>query len=634
MTVKNQPKTDAKSDDVQVIDTSGMSKQKAQTMEMVESAREGRWQGATFAKDIFMGDLKFNNIFPYPAQPKEDQIAGQPFLDAFKQLLKDKVDADKIDRDGEIPKEVLNEIAELGAFGIKIDKKYGGLGLSQTNYLRAGQLMGSTCANITALVSAHQSIGVPQPLILFGTPEQKEKYLTRCAKGEISAFALTETDVGSDPAKVSVKAELSDDKSHYIVNGEKLWCTNGTVASFIIAMVRTEDKMVNGKPRRQVSAFIIDMDTPGVTVTHRCRFMGLKSLYNAVIKFEKVKVPVENVIDKEGRGLKVALETLNTGRLTMAGSCTGAAKVALDITKKWSNDRSQWGCNIGKHSAIADKITRMAARIFSMEAISLLTAQMVDLKKDDIRLESAMSKMKCTEDCSDIINETLQIRGGRGFETAQSLAARGEEPVAIERMYRDCRINTIFEGSSEIMRLIIAREALDSHLMVAANMMNKKLPFGKRVSSFFKAMGFYLKWYPSRYFPVSVASKNQLHPTLAKQVKRAAKQSRKLSRKLFHTMAKFGPKLEMEHIMLKRFVDIGTELFSISATCSYAQLKYNETSNNEYIELANIYCNDTFITIQDYFHGISKNNDRKNYKLAQRILSDEFDWLADGTIIR
>jgi len=284
------------------------------------------------------------------------------------------------------------------------------------------------------LLSAHQSIGVPQPLILFGTEQQKRKYLPRVASGEISAFALTESGVGSDPATMQTRAEPTPDGEHFILNGEKLWCTNGTKAGLLVVMAKTPPKIVKGKSREQVTAFIVETNSPGVHITHRCRFMGLKALYNAVIRFENVKVPRENIILAEGKGLRVALTTLNTGRLTLPAACAGLAKHCLELTRKWTTQRVQWGAPIGKHAAIADKVAKMAANTFAMEAMTLLAASRVDADKHaDVRLEAAMCKMWGSEQAWEIVNDALQIRGGRGYETAASLKARGDEPVALER---------------------------------------------------------------------------------------------------------------------------------------------------------------------------------------------------------
>lgn len=604
-----------------LIDTSKMSAGQRAALELTEAAREAE-QKPSFVSGLFMGSFDLPATFP--TQSTEDRDQGDAFLQKLEKLLHDIVDPDEIDRTGEIPTPVIEELAKLGAFGIKISPQYGGLGLSQTNYCRAAMLLGGYCGNLTALLSAHQSIGVPQPLILFGTEEQKRKYLPRVARGEISAFALTETGAGSDPATMLTHAEPTPDGKFFILNGEKLWCTNGTKAGVIVVMAKTPPKMVKGKPKDQITAFIVETNSPGVEVTHRSRFMGLKALYNGVMRFTNVRVPRENILLAEGKGLRVALTTLNTGRLTLPAACVGLAKRCLEITRAWAGQRTQWGAPIGKHAAIADKIARMAANTFAMESMTLLAASAVDRDKHaDVRLEAAMCKLWGSEQSWEIVNDAVQIRGGRGYETAASLKSRGEEPVPLERFLRDSRINTIFEGSSEIMRLFLAREALDPHLKVSGAVLNSKLPMSQRLRAAVGAALFYAKWYPKQWLPLEWFTLRTSHFT--QHVRYAAKTSRKLARTLFHAMARNGPKLEREQLLLGRFVDIGTELFAITATCLRAEqlLKAEATGANkaELLNLVDYFCRASRLRIEEKFRGVGRNADRAGYRLAQQVLA-------------
>ncbi|MCH2162397.1 MAG: acyl-CoA dehydrogenase family protein [Phycisphaerales bacterium] len=633
-TTKHTDAPDNETDvDITPIDTSKMSEGKRAALELAESSRETSGQLASFAAGIFMGNFPWKLISTFPEQSAEDAEKGRHLHEEIERILREQTDPDAIDRDGEIPDEVMKAFAELGAFGIKIPTEYGGLGLSQVNYSRAATILGSYCGNLTALISAHQSIGIPQPLIMFGTEEQKKTFLPRVAAGEISAFALTETSVGSDPAKMETTAEPSEDGEHFILNGEKLWCTNGTRAGLLVVMARTPDKVVGGKSRRQITAFIVETDSPGLEITYRCRFMGLKSLYNAVITLDNVKVPRSNIILGEGKGLKVALSTLNTGRLTLPAACTGTMKRCVEITRRWSNERVQWGSEIGKHAAIADKLARMASTTFAVESMSLLTSALVDGKKTDIRLEAAMSKMFGTEAAWEIIDETMQARGGRGFETSDSLRGRGEDAIPIERMMRDSRINTIFEGSSEIMRLFIAREALDPHLAGAGSVMNPKLPMGKRIAAAFKALGFYGFWYPKQWWPFAFGVGSGMDSTLARHVKYARKASRRLARRLFHSMVRFGPALEREQILLGDCVDIGTEIFAISAACSRAQAMIKSgTERKKVVPLVDFFCREAKSRIEESLRHARKNNNSKGYKVARSILDGDYGWLEDGIV--
>src|SRR6266704_104214 len=616
-----------------VIDTSKMSKGKREALELAEASRDPLDERGSFASNLFIGRYDFNRIYPWPEQSGEDRAAGREFLASLEKYLKEKIDADEIDRTGEIPQNNIDDLFAMGAFGVKIPKQYEGLGLSQVNYGRAAMLLGSWDENLTALVSAHQSIGVAQPLLLFGTDEQKRKYLPRVARHEISAFALTEWNAGSDPANMSCRADPTEDGSAFILNGEKLWCTNLIKAGVLVVMEKTPPKIVNGKERKQITAFIVDVDSPGLEITYRCRFMGLRALYNGVVKFTNVRVPRENMIAKEGQGLKVALTTLNTGRLTIPAACVGLSKRLLQICRKWAGERIQWGVPIGQHYAIAGKIAEMAGNVFAMEAMTFLTSSLVDRKAGDLRIETAMCKMWATETTWKIADDAMQVRGGRGYETAESLAGRGEEPVAVERFLRDRRINMIFEGSSEIMRLFIAREALDPHLKVGGAIFNTQLPMSERARAVFSSGKFYAGWYPRQWMPNGARKIDNLHEILRSHVDYAARTSKRLARGLFHAMARFGPKLDREQLLLSRFVGIATELFAISATCSYAQWLLGQGKPaDEILSVADYFCRSARMRIDHHFAGTALNADKRGYNLVQDLLAGKHEMLRQGIV--
>ena len=543
--------------------------------DVVEAAREEKWENQSFVRALLGGTFALDLLWPPPQADPGESEGAEEWLARVEAFARDHIDGDAIDRDGWVPDEVLKGLAELGAYGIKIPHEYGGLGFSQTTYARALAIVASRCGSTGAFLSAHQSIGAPGPLMYFGTEEQKRRYLPRLAGGELSAFALTEADVGSDPANMTTHAEPSPDGEHWILSGEKLWCTNGPRAGIIVVMAVTPAQE-GRRGRRPISAFIVETAWEGVEVVHRCDFMGLKGISNGVIRFNNVKVPAENLLWGEGKGLKLALITLNTGRLSLPVFCAASAKAALQISRIWGTERVQWGQAVGKHDAIAQKIGRMAADTFAMDAAVELTSAMADAHTFDIRLEAALAKMWNTERGWELANDALQIRGGRGYETHDSLKARGEAPFPIERMVRDLRINLIFEGSSEIMRLFIAREAVDDHLSVAGAMVDGRAPMGRRIAAALKAGAHYAWWYPSRFVGWGMWPRYGAYGPMAPHLRFVDRSSRRLARAIFHAMVRFGPALEKKQAVFGRIVEIGAELFMMAAAAVKARRMIEE----------------------------------------------------------
>lgn len=611
--------------------SSGLASEK-EARDVAEAARESEWAGPSFVRELFLGNFRLDLIHPHPpVMDAEEAARARPFFDRLRTFL-EKVDSDMIDRTGEIPEEYVQVLRDMGAFGIKVPTEYGGLGLSYASYVQAIEMVTSKDGSLTALLSASQSIGVPQPLALFGTEEQKQRYFPRIAKGAITAFALTEVDAGSDPANLTTHAEPSEDGSHFILNGEKLWCTNGTRADLFVVMARTPDTVVNGTVRKQITAFIVEAAWEGIEVVHRCRFMGLRAIENGVIRFTNVKVPRENILWGEGKGLKLALTTLNTGRLTLPASCAGGGKALLRMSREWANARVQWGVPIGKHEAIAQKIASMAANTFAMESIAQLAVALAQQSKTtryDIRLEAATAKMWNTEAGWRIVDDALQIRGGRGYETADSLRARGETPWPVERALRDFRINLIFEGSSEIMRLFIAREAVDHHFRMSFDIVNPESSMGTRVQTAMRAAPFYMTWYPTRWLRMPGGFGE--FGTLAKHLRWAEKHTKKLGRTIFHAMIRIGPKLERRQMVLFRAVDIGAELFAMAAVCVRAQM-LRKAGNEEAVELADLFCREARLRIERHFDNFFGTNDVALYKVSQQVLQGEYAWLEEGII--
>ncbi|MES9521573.1 acyl-CoA dehydrogenase family protein [Streptomyces capoamus] len=599
---------------------------------VAEAAREQDWRKPSFAKELFLGRFRLDLIHPHPLPDEESVRRGEEFLAKLRAFCETQIDAARIEREARIPDEVVAGLKELGALGMKIDPKYGGLGLTQLYYNKALALVGSVSPAVGALLSAHQSIGVPQPLKMFGTQEQKDAFLPRCARTDISAFLLTEPDVGSDPARLATTAVPDGDD--YVLDGVKLWTTNGVVADLLVVMARV--------PRSEghkggITAFVVEAGAEGVTVENRNAFMGLRGIENGVTRFHRVRVPAAHRIGPEGAGLKIALTTLNTGRLSLPAMCAGAGKWCLAIARQWSAEREQWGKPVALHEAVGSKISFIAATTFALEAVVDLSSQMADEDRNDIRIEAALAKLYGSEMAWTMADELVQIRGGRGYETAESLRARGERPVPAEQMLRDLRINRIFEGSTEIMHLLIAREAVDAHLSVAGDLIDPDKPLSAKARAGANAGVFYAKWLPKL-----VAGPGQL-PTaysefkhgidLSGHLRYVERTARKLARSTFYAMSRWQGRMETKQGFLGRIVDIGAELFAMSAACVRAERLWREGEHGrEAYQLADVFCRQARIRVEELFGRLWTNTDDLDRKVVRGVLAGAYTWLEEGVL--
>ncbi|SON63855.1 putative acyl-CoA dehydrogenase FadE10 [Mycobacterium simulans] len=602
-----------------------------QARALAEESRESGWDKPSFAKELFLGRFPLELIHPFPRPSDVEEARIEEFLGRLREFL-DTIDGSVIERDAQIPDEYVKGFAELGCFGIKIPSEYGGLDMSQVAYNRALMMVSSVHPSLGALLSAHQSIGVPEPLKLAGSPEQKRKFLPRCAAGAISAFLLTEPDVGSDPARLAATATPVDGGKAYELEGVKLWTTNGVVAELLVVMARVPKSEGH---RGGISAFVVEADAPGITVERRNKFMGLRGIENGVTRLHGVRVPAENLIGREGDGLKIALTTLNAGRLSLPAVVTGSSKWSLKIAREWSRERVQWGKPVGKHEAVSSKLAFIAATTYALDAVLELAGQMADEGRNDIRIEAALAKLWCSEMADVIIDELLQIRGGRGYETAESLAARGERAVPVEQAVRDLRINRIFEGSSEIMRLLIAREAVDAHLTAAGDLANPKADLRQKAAAAAGASRFYAKWLPKLVFgegqrPTSYRE----FGALATHLRFVERSSRKLARNTFYGMARWQAGLEQKQGFLGRIVDIGAELFAMSAVCvrAEAQRVADPAEGKQAYELTEAFCRQATLRVEALFHALWTNTDGIDVRLATDVLEGRYTWLEQGII--
>jgi alkylation response protein AidB-like acyl-CoA dehydrogenase len=589
----------------------------------------------SFGKELFLGHFRLDLIAPFPEEEPAVAAETAEYLEKFRHVCETewREVGPEIERTGVVPEYVVKGLADLGAFGMKIPKEYGGLGLSQVAYNKALAYVTQVHSSLGVLLSAHQSIGVPQPLKSYGTEEQKQKYLPRCAKGAITACLLTEPNTGTDLAHTATTAVPTEDDEAFILNGVKLWTTNGVIAELVVVLALVPRSQTH---RGGLSTFIVEIDSPGITVERRNEFMGLRGIENGVTRFHDVRVPKENLLGKEGKGLAVALSTLNVGRLSIPGMSAGAGKWSTKVAAEWVSVRTSMGKPIGKYEAIASKVSFMAATTFAMDAMQEMTSIMADQKRNDIRVESAIAKLFASEMGWRIADDLVQVRGGRGYETAASLQARGERAVNAEGSLRDQRINRVFEGATEIMYLALAREAMEEHQKNGFALFDPEVDLAEKRKVAVKAAKYY-----ASYLPTLAVGKGHNpsayseYGALAKHLRYIDRRSQRMARNVIYGLGRYATGMLHKQMFMSRIVLIGTELYAQACAIVAAERIRSKVGGEQGAEayaLADAFCRQSQIRVDDLFGGLWKNTDEVDRKLTSRLMDGNFSWLWSDII--
>ncbi len=602
---------------------------------VAEAARDlTRYSG--FLAGLFEADVRWGLLTSVTTSPLGQEAAA--FLSRFRSAMAT-LDADRVDREGDLPEPVLKTLADLGALGIKIPKRYGGLELTQQEYQQVAVLCGSLDASLTVLVSAAQSIGVPEPLRLFGTEEQKAKYLPRLAAGEISGFALTERQVGCDISKVETYATRVKDQGKtvaYRLTGEKFFITNSAkrdgefLASMLVVIARIvdhPDELRDPQAPRRYGAFIVEPRWPGCSVT-RLQFEGVRGIYNGIPKFENVLVPAENRLGSEEDGLRIALATLTVGRLTLPAACLGGLKQCLSVMRWWGRERVQWNKPIGEHTLIGEKLCRAAAYTFALEAVMALCGAWAN-RKADLRLESAGAKILGSEWYWETVNDLFQVRGGRGFMTAESQRKSGEPPIAVMRMLRDARINLVWEGTSEILRVWMAREALAPYIEQGLAFLDGSLSQRVQAPLHFARMACRAS------LPTGLPGHagGLFGPEQARWVRWVESAAGRLTRATLTATLVHRQRLHHKQLILERLVNDSLGLFPMAASLWYAA-QPDVKQRPGVADLCDYLCREMAEKISppaSFWHRLNRGGkDRRVFALAKRIMQGQYAWLEDG----
>ncbi|MDI1433897.1 MULTISPECIES: acyl-CoA dehydrogenase family protein [Polyangium] len=560
----------------------------------------------SFTKALFHGVIAEDMIFPYPEMTSEERQSTSIILDSVRRFFAANVDSAKIDRDHEIPKAVLDGLRSLGLFGLQIPTEYGGIGLSTAAYARVMQEIGGMDASIAVTLGAHQSIGY-KSLLLFGTHEQKRRYLPQLATGEsVAAFALTEPSAGSDAAAIKTRAEAVDGGAAYVLNGSKIWITNGGFADVFTLFARTSALEEGSKPK--ITAFLVERGM-GVTNGPNEHKLGIRGSSTTELFLENVRVPRENVVGDVGKGFKVAMEVLNSGRLGLASGCVGVCKTLLRLAIARVEERRAFGRNIGDFGLIKDKIARMLAETYALESMTYLTAGLVDSKIADYSMESAICKVKGSETLWSVVNDTLQIAAGIGYM----------QDYPYERILRDSRVNLIFEGTNDILRCFIALSGMAAP--------------GKALAEVVKAMrepikGFgLLSDFALRKARAALGRERmtRVHPLLGREAVIFEEYVSELAVQAENVLRKHGRDIaEMQFTQL-RIADMVMDLFAVAACLTRttrAIERRGEDGARREIDLCSLYLNMAHKRLRQNVSDFARNDDELRKAIAGRAYID------------
>ena len=602
-----------------------------------EAARDTRAYSG-FMAGLFEGVVR-RSLFTEASISAMSEDAKE-FLDTLRLLLVDTVDPEAIDRDGAIGEDVIEAFKAIGAFGIKIPRSYGGLGLSQSEYHTVATLLGSHDAATSVLLSAHNSIGVAEPVKLVGNREQQQRLLPRLARGAISGFALTEKSAGCDIWALKTYAIPVHEGGvlvGYRLTGEKLYTTNAPrdhhefLASLlvVIAQIVTVPQDVDRpKEERRFGAFVVETKSEGCRCT-RLNFMGVRGIYNGQVHLRNVFVPVADRLGDEGEGLRRALESLTVGRLTLPAACLGNLKQCLWLARARAQQRVQYDRPIGEHTDIGSKMVLMASRVLALEAIVKITGIWADAKVD-VRLESAAAKVLATEWLLESLLDLFRIYGGRAFETPDSLRLHGDLPVPIERMIRDALINVIWEGSNGILTLWIAREGLGEYVTQGRAFLERG------IEDMAQAVPFFARISARAFNPIAFLGRGVRSGADAAPWERFVfEESRALARKSLWASVRHRQGLARNQRLLRRLVTAGLQLFAVEALLWYgSQPEVREQA------LSRALVEDFCLRVKETFHPTPLlslttplwDDDRRLFHLAKDILAGKAGWLEEGII--